>query len=108
MIFPSIDSISNEIKNKFILTNAIGLRAKEISEGSLPYIDNGEVINPIETAMKEFAAKKLKVKISEAPTEKAIKKAEIKAKAKEFWTLDDLEKKDTKKAKKSKKEKKKK
>lgn len=108
MIFPSIDSLSSDIKNKFILTNAIGLRAKEISEGSLPYVDDGEVINPIKTAMMEFAAKKLKVKIAEAPTEQTIKKAEIKAKAKEFWTIDDLEKKDAKKAKKSKKEKKRK
>jgi DNA-directed RNA polymerase subunit K/omega len=90
-----------KVNNKFLLANALSQRAKEIGEGSLPYIEDFNPLNPIETAMKEFSADKFKVKILEGPPKKPIKI--IEDKARDFWTIDNLEKKDQKKVKKEKK-----
>ena len=90
-----------KVKNKFLLSNAISTRAKEINEGSLPYIEEFNINNPIETAMKEFAANKFDLKVLSGPAAKPLK--EIEAKAKDFWSIDNLEKKEIKKSKKPKK-----
>ncbi|MCX5749904.1 MAG: DNA-directed RNA polymerase subunit omega [Candidatus Saganbacteria bacterium] len=97
---PTIDSLIKVTDNKYLLSNAIATRAKEISEGSIPYIDDFNPLNPIDTAMKEFAAGKLKIKILSGPVAKPLKV--IEQKAKDFWTIDNLEKKEHKKAKKTK------
>jgi len=97
----TLDSLLKITDNKFLLSNAVATRAKEILDGSIPYIDDFNPLNPIETAMKEFSAGKLKIKILEGPVAKPLKV--IEQKAKDFWTIDNLEKKDHKKAKKTKK-----
>ena len=102
-IIPTIDVLLKKIDNKFLLTNAIALRAKEINAGSLPYIADADMTNPIGIAMEEFADDKFKVKILAGPPPKPIKV--IEQKARDFWTIDNLEKKDHKKAKKTKKKK---
>lgn len=108
MTYPTIDSLNLIINNKFLLSNAVAMRAKAISEGSIPYIDDFNPLNPIETAMKEFAGKKVEMEILKGAPAKETKVSEEKAKAQKFWGLDSLEKEDSKKGKKPKKEKKKK
>ena len=98
MNYPTIDNLMKKNKNKFLLSNAISQRAKEIGDGSLPYIEEFNVNNPIETAMNEFAANKFEIKVLEGPAAKPLK--EIEAKAKEFWSIESLEKKEHKKTKK--------
>ena len=52
-------------KNKFMLSNAIAGRAKQVSEGSLPYVNDFDPTNPIITALKEIAADKILIKVGE-------------------------------------------
>ncbi|MBU0574436.1 MAG: DNA-directed RNA polymerase subunit omega [Candidatus Margulisiibacteriota bacterium] len=59
----SIDNLLNKAKNKFLLSNAISGRAKQISEGSLPYVDNFDPTNPIITAIREIGSDKIKIKL---------------------------------------------
>jgi len=59
-----IDILFERIPNKFLLVNAVAGRAKQIMEGSLPYVDNFNPENPIETAMKEIAEERISVEIS--------------------------------------------
>ncbi len=101
MTYPTLDSLLKKVKNKFLLANAISTRAKEINEGSLPYIEEFNINNPIETAMKEFASSKFDLKVLAGPVAKPLK--EIEAKAKDFWGIDNLAKEDVKKSKKPKK-----
>lgn len=103
MIDPTIDILMSKIDNKFLLSNALALRAKELNEGSLPYIEDYNPLNPIQTAMKEFADNKFALKVLEGPPAKPLKI--IEAKARDFWTIDNLEKKEHKKVKKTKKKK---
>ncbi len=100
---PTIDILLKKISNKFLLANAIAQRAKELGEGSLPYIEDSNPLNHIETAMNEIANNKLELRILEGPAPKPIKV--IEAKAKDFWTIDNLERKEHKKAKKPSKKK---
>ena len=93
-----------KISNKFLLSNALAQRAKEISEGSLPYIEDFNPLNPIDTAMREFVENKFTLKILKGPAEKPLKETE--QKAKDFWSIDTLEKKELKKTKKVNKKKK--
>lgn len=97
----AIDVLLKREKNKFLLANAVAHRAKEISTGSIPYIEDYNVMDPIDTSLKEFAANKVSIKMLEGPKQKPLKV--IEAKARDFWTLDNLEKKEHKKAKKTKK-----
>ncbi|MFC1767874.1 DNA-directed RNA polymerase subunit omega [Candidatus Margulisiibacteriota bacterium] len=59
----SIDDLLSKAQNKFILANAVILRAKQISDGSLPYVDNFDPTNPITTALKEISADRISVKL---------------------------------------------
>ena len=67
----TIDSLLSKAKNKFLLSNAVAGRAKQISEGSLPYVDNFDPTNPIITAMREIASEKIKIKMVTAGEKKA-------------------------------------
>ena len=98
MTNPTIDMLLKKISNKFLLSNALSQRAKEISEGSLPYIEEFDPLNPIDTAMREFVEGKFSLKILQGPSEKPVKAVE--QKAKDFWSIDTLEKKELKKTKK--------
>jgi DNA-directed RNA polymerase omega subunit len=95
---PTIDVLLKKINNRFLLANAVATRAKEISEGSLPYIEDSNPLNPIETAMNELARNKVEIKILEEPPKKEIRLPE----ARDFWNVNGgLEKEDKRKARKS-------
>jgi DNA-directed RNA polymerase omega subunit len=67
----SIDNLLAKAKNKFLLVNAAAGRAKQIAEGSLPYVDNFDPSNPVITALREIAADKIRIKVMTGPTKKA-------------------------------------
>jgi DNA-directed RNA polymerase subunit K/omega len=64
------DMLMSNTQNKFLLTNAIAGRAKQVSEGSLPYVDNFDPSSPIVTAMREIAADKIRIKVLSKPSAK--------------------------------------
>ena len=66
----SIDKLLCKAKNKFLLANAISERSKQISEGSLPYVDDFNPANPIVTALKEIAVDRIKIKALTGPAAK--------------------------------------
>lgn len=66
----TIDSLLTRARNKFLLTNAAVARAKQITDGSLPYVDNFDPNNPAITALREIAADKLRIKILSSPVKK--------------------------------------
>lgn len=66
----SIDNLLSKAKNKFLLVNAASGRAKQVSEGSLPYIDNFDPTNPVITALREIAADKIRIKVLSGPAKK--------------------------------------
>ena len=67
-----MDDLLAKSQNKFLLANALGKRAKQISEGSLPYVDDFNPANPIITAMKEIAAERIKVKVLQGVAPKTL------------------------------------
>jgi len=67
----TIDSLLTKAKNRFLLSNAVAGRAKQIHEGSLPYIDNFDPTNPIVTAIREIASDKIKIKMLTPDSKKA-------------------------------------
>lgn len=67
----SIDNLLSKAKNKFLLVNAASGRAKQVAEGSLPYIDNFDPTNPVITALREIAADKIRIKVLAEPSKKA-------------------------------------
>ncbi len=66
-----IDNLLSKAKNKFLLANAASGRAKQIADGSLPYVDNFDPTNPIITALREIASGKLNIKVLTGPSKKA-------------------------------------
>ena len=66
----NIDDLLSKAKNKFLLTNAAAGRAKQIVEGSLPYVDNFDPNSPVITALREIAADKIRIKILSGPSKK--------------------------------------
>ena len=60
-----IDDLLKKAANKFLLVNAISARAKQVTEGSLPYIENFDPNNPIMTAIREIGAGKILIKALE-------------------------------------------
>ncbi len=66
----SIDTLLSKAKNKFLLSNAVAGRAKQIAEGSLPYINNFDPTNPIITAIREIANDKIKIRMVTAASKK--------------------------------------
>jgi DNA-directed RNA polymerase subunit K/omega len=66
----TIDTLLTKAKNKFLLSNAVAGRAKQISEGSLPYVDNFDPTNPIITAIREISNDKIKIRMMTAASKK--------------------------------------
>lgn len=66
----NIDDLLAKAKNKFLLSNAAAGRAKQILEGSLPYIDYFDASNPIITALREISAGRIEIKAYEGKTKK--------------------------------------
>ena len=66
----TIDILLSKAKNKFLLSNAVAGRAKQISEGSLPYVNNFDPTNPIITAIREIANDKIKIRMVTAGSKK--------------------------------------
>ncbi len=67
----SIDNLLSKATNKFLLVNAAAGRAKQVAEGSLPYVDNFDPSNPVITALREIAADKIRIKVLTGPSKKA-------------------------------------
>ena len=67
-----IESLLTKAKNKFLLSNAASARAKQIAEGSLPYVDNFDPTNPVITALREIAADKIRIKVLGGPAKKPL------------------------------------
>ena len=65
-----IDHLLTKAANKFLLVNAASGRAKQIVEGSLPYVENFDPNNPVITALREISADKMKIKILSGPSKK--------------------------------------
>lgn len=93
MTEPSIDHLLLKAKNKFLLSNATGERAKQILSGSLPYVDNFDPASPIMTALKEISAGKIKIKPLKEPLKEKVKIEE----ERELTLLERLEKRERKK-----------
>lgn len=66
----TIDNLLGKAKNKFLLVNAAAGRAKQVAEGSLPYVDNFDPTNPVITALREIAADKIRIKVLTGPAKK--------------------------------------
>jgi DNA-directed RNA polymerase omega subunit len=66
----NIDDLLSKARNKFLLSNAAAGRAKQIVEGSLPYVNHFDPNNPVITALREIAADKIRIKILTGPTKK--------------------------------------
>jgi DNA-directed RNA polymerase subunit K/omega len=66
----TIDILLSKAKNKFLLSNAVAGRAKQIAEGSLPYVNNFDPTNPIITAIREIANDKIKIRMVTADSKK--------------------------------------
>lgn len=102
----NIEDLLSKASNKFLLANAAAGRAKQIVDGSLPYVDHFDPNSPVITALREIAADKIRIKVLSGPSKKP---QEILAKEEEKkpFALDRLakEKKGKGKAKKEKKKK---
>ena len=66
----NIDDLLTKAKNKFLLSNAAAGRAKQIADGSLPYVNNFDPNNPVITALREIAANKIRIKTLSGPAKK--------------------------------------
>ncbi|MFA5034357.1 MAG: DNA-directed RNA polymerase subunit omega [Candidatus Margulisiibacteriota bacterium] len=66
----SVDNLLTKAKNKFLLVNAASARAKQVADGSLPYIDNFDPTNPVITSLREIAADKFRIKVASADSKK--------------------------------------
>ncbi len=77
----NIDELITKAANKFLLSNAAAGRAKQISDGSLPYVNHFDPNSPVITALREIAAGKIKINILSGPLKKP---QEIISKEEEF------------------------
>jgi DNA-directed RNA polymerase omega subunit len=66
----NIDDLLSKARNKFLLSNAAAGRAKQIVDGSLPYVDQFDPNNPVITALREIAADKIRIKVLSGPSKK--------------------------------------
>lgn len=66
----NIDDLLSKARNKFLLSNAAAGRAKQIVDGSLPYVDHFDPNNPVITALREIAADKVRIKVLSGPSKK--------------------------------------
>jgi len=101
----NMDNLLTKAANKFLLVNAAAGRAKQIVEGSLPYVNNFDPNNSVITALREIAADKLKIRVMTGPSKKPqdlLAKEEDDTKKTKSSVLDrlarDSKKKSTKKA----------
>jgi len=101
----NIDDLLSKARNKFLLSNAAAGRAKQIVEGSLPYVNHFDPNNPVITALREIAADKIRIKVLSGPAKKP---QEILAREEEEVRPSALERLAKEKKTKAKKEKKKK
>ncbi|MFH1542793.1 MAG: DNA-directed RNA polymerase subunit omega [bacterium] len=67
----NLEDLLVKAKNKFMLSNAAAGRAKQIVDGSLPYVNNFDPNNPVITALREIAADKIRIKTLSGPSQKA-------------------------------------
>ncbi len=103
-----IDHLLTKAANKFLLVNAASGRAKQIVEGSLPYVENFDPNNPVITALREISADKMKIKVLSGPSKKPqdiLEKEDDKKEAKKPSALERLAR-DSKKSSKKKEKKK--
>lgn len=60
MIKPSINEVLNQIDNRYYLVVTVAKRAREIIDGSAPYVANkNKAIKPVTLASKEVADRKI-------------------------------------------------
>ena len=71
----NIDHLLSKADNKFLLSNAVAGRAKQINDGSLPYVNDFDPTNSIITALKEVAGDKILIKIGKEAAKKAKEEA---------------------------------
>ncbi|NQU17513.1 MAG: DNA-directed RNA polymerase subunit omega [Candidatus Saganbacteria bacterium] len=91
----SIDNLLGKAKNRFLLSNAVAARAKQITGGSLPYINDFDPSNPIITAIREISSERVTIKIGTEKKKKVetlLKKEEKVEKKKGLSALDRLSK----------------
>ncbi|MCX5751516.1 MAG: DNA-directed RNA polymerase subunit omega [Candidatus Saganbacteria bacterium] len=93
----SIDNLLSKAENKFLLSNAIAGRAKQVSEGSLPYVSDFDPTNPIVTAIKEIANDKIRIKVLKTAPKETPKEEEAEALGEEVSVLEELSRKKNKK-----------
>jgi DNA-directed RNA polymerase omega subunit len=104
----NIDNLLSKANNKFLLTNAASGRAKQLVEGSLPYVNNFDPNNPVITALREIAADKIRIKVLTGPSKKVQELLKTDAEEERPSALDRLARETKAKAAPKKKEKKKK
>ena len=66
----TLEELITVTNNKFLFSNAVAGRAKQLAEGSLPYIETEDTAHPIALALQEFAMEKVRVKLLEGPRPK--------------------------------------
>jgi len=66
----NIDNLLTKALNKFLLSNAAAGRAKQIVDGSLPYVSHFDPNNPVITALREIASDKVRIRVLSAPSKK--------------------------------------
>lgn len=70
MIKKISDEFISASANKFLFSNAVAGRAKQLSEGSLPYIETENSLRPVLLALEEFRADKVRIKLLTGPRPK--------------------------------------
>ena len=80
-----------------MLANAVIQRAKQISEGSLPYVDNFDPTNPIITALKEISADRIQIKVGKKKAKEVVMATKVEEKPKKKLSLAKEERKKKKK-----------
>jgi len=66
----NMEDLLSKASNKFLLANATAGRAKQIVDGSLPYVDHFDPNSPVITALREIAADKIRIKVLTGPSKK--------------------------------------
>jgi DNA-directed RNA polymerase subunit K/omega len=89
----SIDNLLSKTENKFLLSNAIAGRAKQVSDGSLPYVSDFDPTNPIVTAVKEIANDKIRIKALKGAPKETPKEEQAETPREEISVLEELSKK---------------
>lgn len=78
MIKPSINEVLNKIDNRYYLVGTVAKRAREIVDGSTPYVENKQRENkPVCIATQEVAEGEISYRLL---TEEEIEQAEIQEK----------------------------